>query len=193
MPRALTYSSASAICSADSQPVGQAAQVIAANGVPKVAALEVLHHDERTALMLAEIEHADDVFVLDIARQLGLLQESGLGFRVLAGVLGKQLQHDRALDDGIARAIDVRHASAQKFKKLVLADGCRNLHSFWAIRSRAPATEPHKPASSTRPPRRPPESSNRSAIAMARADCARIRGDRPGSGRVAAEASRSSP
>ncbi len=45
-----------------------------------------------------------------------------------AAGFGEDLDGDGAADDGVARAIDVRHAAAEEFLQLVLADARGKLH-----------------------------------------------------------------
>ena len=62
----------------DAQTICQAPGVAVADGAAQVFAFQVFHHDVGTAAVFAVIEHADDVFVLDAAGDLGFVQEARL-------------------------------------------------------------------------------------------------------------------
>ena len=70
----------------------------------------------------------EDVVVRDVAGHAGLGQEALFGLGILAAGFGEDLDGHGAADDRVARAVDVRHASAQEFFELVLADSGGKLH-----------------------------------------------------------------
>jgi hypothetical protein len=76
--------------------------------------------------------------VRDITGHAGFGEEALLGFGVLAPGLGKDLEGDGAADHRVARAIDVRHTSAEEFFEFVFADFGWKLHSGILSRLEAP-------------------------------------------------------
>ena len=80
------------------------------------------HHEGPLPVVLPEVVNADDVVVLDIARQTGFLQETRLGVRIGASRVGQNLDGYDAANHGVARAVDFRHAAAQIFLELVFSD-----------------------------------------------------------------------
>ena len=90
---------------------------------PQRPALEVLHRDERHAVVLEVLDHRHHARVVERAADARLLQEA-IGERGVGGVRGVQLlQRDLAVERGLAGEVDGRHAAAAKLAHdLVAAD-----------------------------------------------------------------------
>jgi hypothetical protein len=85
-------------------------------------ALDVLHGDERLAVLVAELEDRDDVAVLQLAGRPRLARKAFAGLAVVQ-LLAQELDRDVAADSGIAGAIERAHAPmADSFEDLVAAD-----------------------------------------------------------------------
>ena len=67
--------------------------------------------------------------MLDVARQAGFLQETGLGVRVGASRLGEDLDRYGAANDRVARAVNFRHATAQILFEFVFPNARGKLQS----------------------------------------------------------------
>src|ERR1019366_9859133 len=78
----------------------------------------------------AEIVNADDVFVVEVAGGAGLGEEAGLGFLILRGSFGEDLDGHGTAHHRVHGAIDVRHPAAEKFLQFVFADAGWELYQF---------------------------------------------------------------
>ena len=94
----------------------------AADQVGEAAALDVLHHDEVGAVLLAPVVDADDVGVVEVGGGLGLAPEPGHEVGVV-GVLGEQdLDRDRPVELQVAGEEHLGHAAlAEAAVQLVAA------------------------------------------------------------------------
>ena len=92
-------------------------------------AVDVLHGDERLAVLLADVEDADDVLVLEHAGGVRFLHEAAPDLVVVDAFL-EQLDGDRAAADlGVAGAQERAHpARPDRADDLVATDGVGNCH-----------------------------------------------------------------
>ena len=78
-------------------------------------AFDVLHHDERAAVVgLAHLVHVADVRVIERRRCLGLAQQVPAGVVVIAAVRREELDGDVALERQVAGQIDIAHPAASE-------------------------------------------------------------------------------
>src|SRR5579862_7204661 len=112
----------------DFQALLQIPQMSLFDGFPKAFALQKLHHDERTALFLAEIVDADDVLVIDAGGGAGFQQKSRLHLLVGRARGSQNFQGDATAQHAILGAIDMGHAAAQELLQLVFSDSGRMFH-----------------------------------------------------------------
>ena len=77
----------------------------------EVLAVDQLHHDERTAGILAVVVHADHVRMVELGDVLGLLAEAREEVRIAAVLRPEQLDGDVAIQLGVMRPEDGRHAT----------------------------------------------------------------------------------
>ena len=110
-----TYSSARATCRAIRSLSGMLPGCARFDGVTEILSDEELHHHERAAFFLAEIEDLDDVLVLDVAGHARFLEKARFGLGIGAALFREDLDGDGAADDGVRRPVDMRHAAAQEF------------------------------------------------------------------------------
>ena len=114
----------------DAQLGWQVAQVTIPDGMAEIFSPQKLHdHEGVLPFILPEIVDADDVVVLDIAGQAGFLQEPRLGVGIGASRIGENLDHHGAAENGVARAVDIRHPAAQTLFELVFSDASGKLQS----------------------------------------------------------------
>ena len=87
-------------------------QSLALQEIRKALALEPLHHDVRRAVgELAEVEHVDDVLVLDRRRRLRFVEEARHDFRVASQVRQEHLHRDAPPQPRVLGEIDRAHAA----------------------------------------------------------------------------------
>ena len=87
------------------------------------SAVDELHRDERAIRARAEIEHANDIGVVDGAKGLGLAMKTLDELGVAGEFRPHHLQGDVALERAIVRAEDVSHPSPpDPLQELVAAD-----------------------------------------------------------------------
>src|ERR1051326_7004136 len=99
------------------------------DGVPQVLADQKFHHHVRALMFVfAEIVNPQDVIVYDVACHAGFGKKPGLGFCILATLVGENLDGHRAANYRVPRPVDVRHAAAQKLLDLVFANSDRQIH-----------------------------------------------------------------
>src|ERR1700674_2888677 len=102
--------------------------MFALDGMPEVLSAEELHnHVWSLLVVLAEIVDIDYVLVLDVTCHAGFLQEASFCFFIGAPLFGENLDCDSAADNGIPRAIDVRHSPTEEFFQFVLSEANREL------------------------------------------------------------------
>ena len=77
----------------------------------EVLALDELHDDVRARRVVAEVEHGDDVRVVERRGGLCLVAEAGEEVGVLAVLGPQELDRDVALELGVAGAVDRGHAA----------------------------------------------------------------------------------
>jgi len=106
------------------------------------AALDVLHRDVRRAVVVEVVVDRDDVRVRERARDARLAQEA-LGERGVRRVEGAQLlERHEAVEVGLAREVDHRHAAATHLAQdLVATDGLHDVRHPCA----SPSLEPRGP------------------------------------------------
>ena len=92
------------------------------------AALDVLHRDVRRAVVLEVVVHGDDVRVAQRAGHARLAQEALRERRVRGVERAQLLERDEAVEVGLAREVDDRHAAAADLPQdLVAADGLHDV------------------------------------------------------------------
>ena len=87
---------------------------LVAEHVGKAAAVHVLHDDERGAVFLALIEHADDVLMVEAGDELRLPAESFDEGLVLGQFGAEDLDRHRAVQQLVAREVDIGRAAGGK-------------------------------------------------------------------------------
>ena len=85
---------------------------------PQRAALDVLHRDVRRAVVLEVVVHGDDVRVAQRAGDARLAQEALRERRVGGVERAELLQRDEAVQVGLAREVDDRHAAAPSSRRI---------------------------------------------------------------------------
>ncbi len=97
----------------DAQDLADGARLLLDPGLDR-APVDELHGDEDAVAEAADVVDGDDVGVADAGQRLGLAQQAQPGdLGILVGVLRlQQLDGDRPVQLGIARAIDDAHAAA---------------------------------------------------------------------------------
>ena len=77
----------------------------------KIVALDQLHHQRADAVRFLEAVDVRDVGVIERCEHLGFAGEAGQALGVLGEVLRQDLDGDVAVEPGVARAVDLPHAS----------------------------------------------------------------------------------
>ena len=111
------------------QLAGDGGRLLAADPHRQRLAVDVLHGDERLAVLLADVEDADDVLVLEHAGGVRFLHEAAPDLVVVDAFL-EELDGDRAAADlGVAGAQERAHpARPDRADDLVATDGVGNCH-----------------------------------------------------------------
>jgi hypothetical protein len=117
----------------------------------EILPLDVLEDDELALVVLAAVDHGDDVRVRELGDRPGLPAEALEVLGVLAVALVEDLQRDLALEQAVVRAVDRRHsAAADELLELVAArdhlpghrEGrlprCFDARPRWRTRARPP-------------------------------------------------------
>ena len=80
-----------------------------------------LHDDERTGVAVADIEHRDDVGMIERGGRLRFAREPAHGGRIARRIRGDDLQRDVALERGVPGAIHLAHPTAAQTGDDVIA------------------------------------------------------------------------
>ena len=97
----------------------------ARNPLVERLALHQFHRDELDAAVAADVEHGDDVRVVERGGGARLLREPAPGVVVQAASREEGFQRDVAVQPGVAGAIDLAHASgAERLEDLIRAESC---------------------------------------------------------------------
>lgn len=95
--------------------------------VPEILALQQLHDDEESPVILAEVMHGHDVGVAQPGARLRLTEEAGAELVRDGGLAGDELERDEALQYGVVGFEDHAHATAaDPFENLGLPDLLRH-------------------------------------------------------------------
>jgi hypothetical protein len=78
-------------------------------------AFEILHHEERNAPVLADLEQGDDVLVPQGRRRPRLAQEAGAGLGIVGQLRPHDLEGDHAPEMGVLGLVDDAHATAPQY------------------------------------------------------------------------------
>jgi hypothetical protein len=81
----------------------------------EVFAMDILHGDVASALILTQVEHLTDVLVTDLPGEFELVREPLEGPPVQAGFGPDELQGDLLADLGVLDFVDPAHAAVAKF------------------------------------------------------------------------------
>ncbi len=76
--------------------------------------LHQLHHDERLSLVLPDLMNGADVRMVECRSRAGFAEEPIQRGLVPGGLLGEELEGDRAVQDRILRSVDDPHPPAAK-------------------------------------------------------------------------------
>ena len=101
------------------EPLDRAARSdrLGASTVVDGAAVEVLHDDERLAVVLADVEDRHDVRMRrETRRGARLTREARAHVRVARVPLGEHLDRDRSAEETVGRAVDVSHPAAREMR-----------------------------------------------------------------------------
>jgi hypothetical protein len=111
------------------QLAGDGGRLLAADPHRQRLAVDVLHGDERLAVLFADVEDADDVLVLEDAGRVRLLHEAAPDLVVVDAFL-EELDGDRAAADlGVAGPQEGAHpARSDRAEDLVATDRVGNCH-----------------------------------------------------------------
>ena len=77
----------------------------------QVLAVDVLEHDELPPVLLAAVDHCDDVRMVEPGNRARLATEALRVFGIPRKVLVEDLQRDAAFENIVPRAVDARHTS----------------------------------------------------------------------------------
>ena len=80
--------------------------------LPKLVALEQLHHDEEVAVRFTEIVNGHDVGMAQLGAGLSLAKEPGAELVGVIGLGGDDLQRDQPIQHRVVRLVDAPHAAA---------------------------------------------------------------------------------
>ncbi len=99
-------------------------QPAAANRPTQIGAVQVLHHDVRTAVGFADVVDRDQVVVRQTAGCLCLAEKPRACFLIGHEICGDRLDGDAAADDRIDRLVHAAHAALPEHADdLILTDG----------------------------------------------------------------------
>jgi hypothetical protein len=96
---------------ADPRGLARRQRAVLADDRRHVLAVDELHDDVRAGRLLAEVEDRDDVRVAQRRGGAGLVAEAGQEVRVTTELGAQQLDRDVAIQLGVARPVDRRHAA----------------------------------------------------------------------------------
>ena len=95
-----------------------------ADQVLQSVTVEVLHGDERLAVLFANVVDGADVGMVEGGRGLGLTPETLQSLAVLGHVFGQELESHKAMQPGVLGLVDDTHpAAAQLLDDAIVRDG----------------------------------------------------------------------
>jgi hypothetical protein len=95
-----------------------------ADDVLQRRAVEVLHDDERLAILLADVMNGADIRMVERRSGFSLAAEPPQGLRILSHIFRKELQSDEAVQAGILGLVnDAPTAAAQFVDDAVMRNG----------------------------------------------------------------------
>ena len=95
---------------------------------PQRLALEQLHHEERRALVLADVVQRADVGVVQAGDGPRFAREARAALSVGAQFCGEDLDGDRAVEAGVAGLVDLAHSARADAVDLVRTEAGRARH-----------------------------------------------------------------
>ena len=98
-------------------------QAVGPDHVAQGATVDVLHHDEGGAVLLAPVEDADDVGLVQAGRRLGLTPEPLDEHRVARELGREDLERDGAVELRVAGEVHVGHAAVRDLADDLVAVG----------------------------------------------------------------------
>jgi hypothetical protein len=97
---------------------------------------EALHHDEKMAVVLADLVNGADVGVVQRRRSAGLAAETFESLGIVGGAVGQELEGDKAAQLGVFSFVDHTHSAAtEQFDDAVVRNGLAD-HGRMAGRGR---------------------------------------------------------
>jgi hypothetical protein len=120
--------------------------------IGKRLAFEVLHHEERRALLLADVVERADMRVIEVRDRARFVLEAFTELQVSRDVRGQYLDRDGALQASVARFVDFAHAAGpERGLDLVRAEAPTGFQ--WHVWSGADYIAAVKTACKSRPQR----------------------------------------
>ena len=110
-PCSCAKASARAICSASRTASSSGSGACALDERLQVLAVDVLEDDELAAVLLAAVDHRDDVRMRELGDRARLAAEALDVLVVVGELLVQHLQRDVALEQPVVRPVDARHAA----------------------------------------------------------------------------------
>jgi hypothetical protein len=106
------------------------------NAVPQCHAVQKLHGDERTTIMLADLVDCADIRMVQGRSCTGFAAETLQCLRILRHIFGEKLQRDEAPKLGVLSLVDHAHAAAAEFlDNAVVRDGLADHQKILGFRA----------------------------------------------------------
>ncbi len=100
----------------DTQAIGQP-HTFAWNDFIERLAIDELHHDVMSAVLLGDVVYADDIGVIQRGGGAGFVHEAGAAVRIGEAGFGEEFDGDEAVETRIPRFIDHAHAAFSELFK----------------------------------------------------------------------------